>query len=387
MPGFDVEAPRSQIAVSDGPLLPGDISLLTPSHPDEPLDVLRARYDRDGMLLLKGLLPREDILRTRCKYFELVGPTGLLKENTAPVQGIFNPNQSPDDFPGIGAGAVAKNGRPGSESAAAFVDLALEAHYKDWYAEDLCRHPVLRDFVAKFTGWNEHTLGLRRTLLRNNVPRTKPIGVHYDQIFLRYGEPTSVTAWVPIGDVGVTGGGLIYLEDGILLSPGLFDERLFLLIYRIGDAVGLEIEQDFTKKAREAGLTEEEAKNGFNQNMMSTGFLSEKPLEFARQHGRRWLVSDYEAGDVVLHKPHAVCVLARPLNHSKYLTWCLQIHASTINNDPNNVIRLATDLRFVDSSKPYDTVRLPPFLSPLGYAMSNDSGQRWTNHYRFGDGV
>lgn len=33
-----------------------------------------------------------------------------------------------------------------------------------------------------------------------------------------------------------------------------------------------------------------------------------------------------------------------------------QIHASTINNDPDRVIRLATDLRFVDSSKPYDTV-------------------------------
>lgn len=328
MPGIDVEAPRSQIAVRDGPLLPGDIALLTPSHPDEPLDVLRARYERDGMLFLKGLLPREDVLRTRCKYFELVGPTGVLKENTAPVQGIFNPNRSPDDFPGIGAGAAANNSRPGGESAAAFVDLAIEAHYKDWYAEDLCRHPVLRDFVAKFTGWNEHTLGLRRTLLRNNVPRTKPIGVHYDQIFLRYGEPTSVTAWVPIGDVGVTGGGLIYLEDG--------------------DAVGREIEQDFAKKAREAGLTEEEARNAFNQNMMSTGFLSENPLEFARHHGRRWLVSDYEAGDVVLHKPHA-------------------IHASTINNDPNSVIRLATDLRFVDSSKPYDT--------------------RWTNHYRFGDGV
>lgn len=34
-----------------------------------------------------------------------------------------------------------------------------------------------------------------------------------------------------------------------------------------------------------------------------------------------------------------------------------QIHASTVNNDPNNVIRLATDLRFVDQSKPYDEVR------------------------------
>lgn len=33
-----------------------------------------------------------------------------------------------------------------------------------------------------------------------------------------------------------------------------------------------------------------------------------------------------------------------------------QIHASTINNDPDRVIRLATDLRFVDSSKPFDKV-------------------------------
>ena len=28
-----------------------------------------------------------------------------------------------------------------------------------------------------------------------------------------------------------------------------------------------------------------------------------------------------------------------------------------MNNDPDNVIRLATDLRFVDQSKPYDEVR------------------------------
>lgn len=34
----------------------------------------------------------------------------------------------------------------------------------------------------------------------------------------------------------------------------------------------------------------------------------------------------------------------------------VQIHASTINHDPDNVIRLATDLRFCDSSKPYDQV-------------------------------
>lgn len=33
-----------------------------------------------------------------------------------------------------------------------------------------------------------------------------------------------------------------------------------------------------------------------------------------------------------------------------------QIHASTVNRDKKDVIRLATDLRFVDSSHPWDQV-------------------------------
>ena len=60
---------------------------------------------------------------------------------------------------------------------------------------------------------------MRRSLLRNNTPGNKAIGVHYDQIFLRKGEDTSVTAWVPIGDIGLTGGGLIYLENGRFGPP------------------------------------------------------------------------------------------------------------------------------------------------------------------------
>lgn len=73
-----------------------------------------------------------------------------------------------------------------------------------------------------------------------------------------------------------------------------------------GDSVGQEFEANFNKKARECGLSEDEARNAFNQNMMSTGLLSENPAEFAKQYNRRWLVSAYDAGDVVLHKPHAV---------------------------------------------------------------------------------
>lgn len=206
------------LAVNDGPLTADMAGLLRPSEPSLPLEELRKRYDQDGYLFLKRLLPREDVLEARRRYFEMVEPTGVLKEGTAPVEGIFNPEKSPDEYPGIGAGNASNNGRPGGDKAAQFVDLAIEAHYKDWYADKFCKHPDLYNFVAKFTGWNENTLGFRRSLLRNNVPGTTPVGVHYDQIFLRHGEPTSVTAWVPIGDIKLNGGGLIYLEDSKLYA-------------------------------------------------------------------------------------------------------------------------------------------------------------------------
>lgn len=105
----------------------------------------------------------------------------------------------------------------------------------------------------------------------------------------------------------------------------------------LGHTLGREVEADFAQKASESGLSEEEAKNAFNQNMLSTGLLSDGPKEYSDTFSRRWLVTSYEAGDVVLHNPFA-------------------IHASTINFDPDNVIRVGTDLRFVDSSKPWDKV-------------------------------
>lgn len=73
------------------------------------------------------------------------------------------------------------------------------------------------------------------------------------------------------------------------------------------------MEEAFFATAKQAGLTDEEAKSAFNSNMMSTGLLSEFPTEFAREHGRRWMVSAYEAGDAVLHKPHMVIFL--------FFTW------------------------------------------------------------------
>ncbi|GAB7352163.1 hypothetical protein MBLNU459_g2646t1 [Dothideomycetes sp. NU459] len=318
---------QPKLYVNDGPLDDSSVGRLRPSYPDEPLEELRSRYQEDGYLFLKGLLPRSDVLKARSSYFSYLSPSGVLAPGTTPEQGIFDASKDAAAFPGIGAGVVGNNNHGGPE-VRGFVDLALEAHTQDWYAQEFCKHPALRDFVAKFTDWGQNTLGIRRTLLRNNVPGNKAIGVHYDQIFLRHGRPTSVTAWVPMGDVSINGGGLIYLEKGHTL--------------------GAEQEETFTRKAMASGLTEEEAKNGFNANMMSSGMLDEGPARYGKRFDRRWLVTDYEAGDVVLHTPFT-------------------IHASTLNNDPENVIRLATDLRFVDSTKPWDT--------------------RWDKDYEIGDGV
>lgn len=40
--------------------------------------------------------------------------------------------------------------------------------------------------------------------------------------------------------------------------------------------------------------------------MMSSGLLTQDPKRFGEEHGQRWLVSAYEAGDVVLHSSYAV---------------------------------------------------------------------------------
>ncbi|KAI1486185.1 hypothetical protein F5X96DRAFT_656250 [Biscogniauxia mediterranea] len=313
------------LLVNDGLLNTEQVGVLRASYPTEPLDDLRQRYHDDGYLFLKGILPRGDVLEAREEYFKLLAPSGVLAPGTAPVQGVFDSRKDKLDFPGIGAGSTDANGRP---RGGLFVDLALQAHTESWYKDRFCQHPALISFIARFTGWGDNTFSLRRTLLRNNTPGNRAIGVHYDQIFLRHGEDTSVTAWVPMGDVSLDGGGLIYLEHG--------------------HALGREIEKGFYDRAAEAGFSEDEAKNAFNKNMMSGGLLADGPKGFAETHGRRWLVTEFEAGDAVLHTPYT-------------------IHASTINTSSSNVIRLGTDLRFVDSSRQYDV--------------------RWTNDYTFGDGV
>lgn len=101
MPLAATPPPSAPLYVNDGLLSPGQVGHLRPSSPDDPLDELRQRYENDGYLLLKGLLPRDDVLKAREAYFALLAPSGVLLPGTRPVEGIFDGTKDKLDYPGM----------------------------------------------------------------------------------------------------------------------------------------------------------------------------------------------------------------------------------------------------------------------------------------------
>ncbi|KAL5363942.1 hypothetical protein BJX96DRAFT_178526 [Aspergillus floccosus] len=267
---------------------------LRPSPSSLPLDEMRRRLQEDGYLFVKGLIPREDVLDARENYFKAYADTSLLAPNTSPRDGIFNPASHADLHKGIGG-----NGLPADPVEA---QILIDTH-KDPQYRAFVEHPVLTKFIRDLMGWKEHVI-LDRTMLRHNVPFGMGTGIHYDKLFLRGGSGFFLTAWVPIGDISIKGGGLCYLANSVPL----------------GEA----IEQDFT--ARAVHMTPEDRTSAFNANMMAGGMLSQSPQDFASVHSQygthTWLVTDYEAGDVVFHNPYS-------------------IHASGRNEDEEGRIRLS----------------------------------------------
>lgn len=303
---------------------------LRPTSADTPIEEMRRRLDEDGYLHVKGLIPRSDVLEMREHYFSQYAGTSLLDSTKPFVDGIFNPSEPASAHLGIGGG----------DTEGEDLIRLRGAHTTPQYLTFL-RHPQLRQMVRDLMGWEEEVL-LQRTMLRHNVPGAESTGVHYDKLFLRGGDAFFLTAWVPIGDIKPTGGGLIYLENSAKL--------------------GQAIEDDFTRRAEH--FTPAEKISAFNRNMTRIGILSNHPQEFEEAHrhiaekaglaemGYKWLIANYEAGDVVFHHPCSV-------------------HASCSNEDPDGVIRLSSDLRFYDK-KDWDGGR---------------ADERWMKVWEIGDGL
>lgn len=281
---------------------PDRLGWLKPTDPNQPMDVLRQEYLREGYVWLKGILDRQKVLDFRARYFERLRETGLLKEGSDPELGLYS---------------------GGDVDQEAVREIKKEI--VRWAAyEAFCLAEPILDFYEAFFGGPTYLH--KRKIIRHMLPGSPTCtGAHYDLVYLRGGTDNLCSSWIPIGDTPVEMGGLVYLEGS--------------------DEAGRKMEAEFAKKR--ANLPPEERVKAFNV-YMNSGWLGKDLNAIADRLGGRWLVADYEAGDMVVHSPYIV-------------------HASTRNIDPQGRIRLSTDIRY--------------------QCVWDDIDVRWNNHWDPEDGL
>jgi len=299
--GVDITLSSNGIPLS---MDPRRLGRLIPTDPTRPRAELWEQYQVQGYLWLKGLLDRQDVLGFRRRYFAAFVEAGLpmIRPGADPVEGLFDETAQLVD-PGL------------------YKKLTMEIVRWAEY-EAFCLATPIRRFYELFLEGAPYLH--KRKLIRHSKPGDpRATGAHYDLIYLRGGTDRICTSWIPIGDIAVVGGGLIYLEGS--------------------DRWGRRKEAEFAALNR--SLPPQERISAYNKNM-TTGWLSDDLAAMADDLNTRWLVADYEAGDMVVHSPYMV-------------------HASTMNVDPQQHIRLSTDIR-------YQRVR-------------DEIDVRWTNHWSYDD--
>ncbi|MBB6486014.1 phytanoyl-CoA dioxygenase family protein [Rhizobium lusitanum] len=277
------------------------LGYLTPTDPGIGVAAIRWLYEENGYVWLKGFLPRSEVIEFRGWVFSHLAATGLIASGTDPRDGI--------------ASAIT----PDSKA----VDRYLMALVRSVAYEGFCAQPRMARFMDEFLAGISYLH--KRKIMRHVRPgTTTATPAHYDLVYLRGGTSRVVTAWIPIGDIPVEMGGLTYLEGS--------------------HAIGARMERDFAEQ--NSDLSPEERVSAYNRNMTEGGWVSKDLPDMAERFDTRWLIADYEAGDVMLHSP-------------------FMIHASTTNQDERQRLRLSTDIRYQNVEDEIDV--------------------RWNNHWSLGD--
>jgi ectoine hydroxylase-related dioxygenase (phytanoyl-CoA dioxygenase family) len=289
--------------VSNGyTLTPERVGFLTPTNYTLPRAVLWEQYQAQGYLWLKGILDREAVLDFRRRVFSAFISTGLVVDGSDPVDGFYS-------------GAEKTSGEQHPNKV--LMEIVRWAAF-----EAFCLAEPIVQFYEDFL---EGAVYLhKRKILRYTVPHDPGCtGPHYDLVYLRGGTNRICTSWIPIGDIPVTMGGLIYLEKSHLR--------------------GRELEAEFL--AASAALPPEERVSAYNKYTSSSGWLDRNVEALAEKFDTRWLCADYETGDMVIHDPY-------------------MIHASTMNVDDARM-RLSIDIRY--------------------QLVKDEIDVRWQNHWSLDD--
>lgn len=239
---------------------------------------LRDRFEADGYLLLRRVLDPDAVRALRRSYFSRFDRS-YFEPGSDPAEGLFSGTR-PAELP--------PHGTPG-HPAHAFVRT------EEFQA--FASQPALRGLAELLLGGPSDELP---RLIVRHFDRHAPLAsrAHTDYRYLDAGSDQLVTIWVPIGDCPLATGGLIYLEGSDRLPAGAFDP-----VRAVTDRPG-----DDRPISHDLSLVAETV-------------------------GRRWLWTDYRAGDLAVHSPYLV-------------------HASL--DTASSLMRLSCDVRFVRRGQPLD---------------------------------
>ena len=280
---------------------PNRLGYLTPTDPGIGVEAIRRLYEENGYVWLKGFLSRNEVIEFRGWVFGHLASTGLIAPDTDPRDGV--------------AAAIAPDNRA--------VDRYLMSLVRSVAYEGFCAQPRMACFMDEFLAGISYLH--KRKIMRHVRPgTTTATPAHYDLVYLRGGTSRVVTSWIPIGDIPVEMGGLTYLEGS--------------------HAIGARMEREFNEQ--NGDLSPEERVSAYNRNMTEGGWVSKDLPDMAERFDTRWLVADYEAGDIMLHSP-------------------FMIHASTTNQDKGQRLRLSTDIRYQN--------------------VNDEIDARWNNHWSLDD--
>jgi len=167
----------------------------------------------------------------------------------------------------------------------------------------LCHHGAIIDFYTRFLGGAVRPLDY---IWVRYVRVGQATGVHFDWVYMGRGTPKLYTSWLPIGDVPLSDGPLAILEGSHKIKESLSDYANF------------DVDQDHHKAKEYLG-----------------GWLTKDAPAVQASFGRRWLTTDFKAGDLLLF-------------------GMFTLHCSLDNQSPENRIRLSVDARYQLAAEPAD---------------------------------
>lgn len=238
-------------------------------------------YFEQGCVFLKDVLDRDLLLRLRDSYFAQF-PADYFAPGTLPCEGVrsMEPERSKERY--------------GVEGHPAW--LTVRSQIFDLATDQSVMRQVARTILQ------EDVTPFRRRPLRHFAKGSDTASrAHVDASYIKVSPDRVVTFWVPVGACKLNSGGLVYLKNSHKADVSYLKENM--LSHNDRSADGRPIASNLGKL-----------------------------VDFAQS---RWLWSDFEVGDVVIHHPNIVHASVDCKTDYMRLSADVRYHATGAEVDPS----------------------------------------------------